>query len=273
MFYAFVERRINRRQQGDLGEASAIEWLTSVGATVLIPIGHSPDFDLVAYANGRLLRIQVKTSTQAEVTPDGHSRRMVALATRGGNQSWSGIARKFDPSRYDYLFALTGDGRRWFIPSTAVEARISISLGGRKYSEYEIRRGRPIHDLVYGTDPALESESRSGEYPSGQRTAPVKGLAQPSEVRILPPPFRARSGFRPSKYDRKLGRSGVALLNQKRRVTLPRQACIEAGLKDGDRVRVHCEGDGRLVLERIEHPPDTLPSWQAASEALVHPNH
>ena len=42
------ERLINRRQQGDLGEASAIEWLTSVGAMVLIPFGHSPNYDLVA---------------------------------------------------------------------------------------------------------------------------------------------------------------------------------------------------------------------------------
>jgi hypothetical protein len=37
-------------------------------------------------------------------------------------------------------------------------------------------------------------------------------------------------------------------------VTLPRQACVEASLQDGDRVRVRSEGDGRLVLERIEPP-------------------
>jgi hypothetical protein len=267
-----MERLINRRQQGDLGEASAIEWLTSVGATVLIPFGHSPDYDLVAEANGRLLRIQVKTSTQAEVTPNGHSRNVVALATRGGNQSWSGVTRRFDPSRYDYLFALTGDGRRWFIPSTALEARTGISLGGRKYSEYEIQPGRPIHDLVYGTDPALESGSRSGEYPSGQRTAPVKRQAQPSQVRLLPPPFQARRDFPQSKYDRKLGQSGVAILNQKRRVTLPRKACIEASVQDGDRVRVRSDGDGRLVLERIEPPPATPPRRHAASTPVV-PNH
>jgi PD-(D/E)XK endonuclease len=251
-----VERQINRRQQGDLGEASAIEWLTSVGATVLIPFGHSPDIDLVAEANGRLLRIQVKTSTQAVPTPDGHPRSVVSLATRGGNQSWNGIIKSLDPSRVDYLFALTGDGRRWFIPSIVLEARTSISLGGPKYSEFEIDRGRPIHELVYGADPALESESRSGEYPSGQRTATVNRLAQPSQVRILPPPFRPRPGFRPSKYDRRLGRGGEAILNQKRRVTIPRQACVEAGLQDGDRVRARSNGDGRIVLERIEPPPD-----------------
>src|SRR5215211_950014 len=109
-------RLINRRQQGDLGEASAIEWLTSIGAIVFLPFGHSPDFDLVADGNGRLLRIQVKTSTQSVETPDGHSRHVVALATRGGNQSWTGVAKRFEPSRFDHLFVLTGDGRRWFIP-------------------------------------------------------------------------------------------------------------------------------------------------------------
>lgn len=232
-----------------------MEWLTSVGATVLIPVGHSPDFDLVAEAHGRLLRIQVKTSTHSVATPGGHNRFVVALATKGGNQSWNGVAKRFDQSRFDYLFALTGDGRRWFIPSTVLEARIAISLGGRKYSEFEIEQGRPIHELVYGMKPALESGSHSGEYRSGQTGRPVKALAQPSQVRILPPPFQKRFGFQPSMYDRKLGRSGEAVLNQKRRVTIPRQACVEAGLQDGDRVRVRSDGDGRIVLERIEPPP------------------
>src|SRR3954451_16907711 len=81
-----MERLINRRQQGDLGEASAIEWLTSMGATILLPLGHSPDYDLVADAHGRLLRIQVKTSTCATRRPDGHGRHAVSLATRGGNR-------------------------------------------------------------------------------------------------------------------------------------------------------------------------------------------
>jgi Holliday junction resolvase-like predicted endonuclease len=70
-----MERRINRGQQGDIGEASAIEWLTRMGAVVLIPIGRSPDFDLVASVTGGLLRIQVKTSTQRLTTPAGDTRR------------------------------------------------------------------------------------------------------------------------------------------------------------------------------------------------------
>ena len=255
-----MERRINRRQQGDLGEASAIEWLTSVGATVFIPFGHSPDLDLVAYAHGRLLRIQVKTSTQRVTTPNGHVRSAVALATSGGNRSWTGETKKIDPSCFDYLFAHIGDGRRWFIPSLMLEARNAITLGGPKYSEFEIEPGRAIDDLVYGEDRSIESRPEPGEYPSGQRMAPVKRPAQPSQVRILPPPFRPRPGFQPTRYERSLGRSGQAIINQKRRVTLPAQVCIEAGLQDTDRLQVRGEGDGRVVLERVEPPPTPVPS-------------
>jgi Holliday junction resolvase-like predicted endonuclease len=255
-----MERVINRRRQGDLGEASAVEWLTGMGATVFIPFGHSPDVDLVACANGRLLRIQVKTSTQRVTTPGGHVRSAVTLATNGGNQSWSGTTKKADPTRFDYLFVLVGDGRRWFIPSTVLDAGSSITLGGPKYSEFEIEPGRAIDRLVYGVDRLIESKTEPGEYPSGQRTATVNRQAQPSQVRILPPPFRSRPGFQRSKYERMRGRSGQCLINQKRRVTLPLQACIEAGLQDEDRLNVRSDGDGRVVLERIEPPPTPVTS-------------
>ena len=248
------DRRLNRRQQGDLGEASAIEWLASVGALVLLPLGHSPHYDLVADADGRLLRVQVKTSTGVGFTSSGEPRFPICLTTAGGNQSWNGVAKTIDVDHVEYLFALTGNGRRWFIPTAMLEARRQIVLGGPKYSEFEIEPGRPISGLVYATKPPLESSADQGEYPSGQRMAAVNRPALPSQVRLLPPPFKPRLGFTPSKYDRKPGRCGQAVLNQKRRVTLPRQACIEAGLQDGDRVRVRSAGDGRLVLERIEPP-------------------
>jgi hypothetical protein len=39
-----------------------MEWLVSRGARVYIPVFHSPDVDVIAQVDGRLLRIQVKTS-------------------------------------------------------------------------------------------------------------------------------------------------------------------------------------------------------------------
>jgi hypothetical protein len=131
---------MNTRQQGDLGEASAIEWLAYKGAPVYLPVGHSPDVDLVAWWDGRFVGVQVKTSNC--VTPKG--RYSVAVCTRGGNQSWSGMVKRFDASRCDYLFVLLGNGRRWFIPSGSVEGTTALHLGGPKYAEFEVERGRPF---------------------------------------------------------------------------------------------------------------------------------
>ena len=98
----------------------------------------------------------------------------------------------------------------------------------------------------------LESTGRQGEYPRGQRTAAVNRQALPSQVRLLPPPLPPReSGFKRTKYDRKLGRSGHTTINEKRKVTLPQQAVLEAGLDIGDRLRVTSHGYGRVVLERV----------------------
>jgi hypothetical protein len=37
-----------------------------------------------------------------------------------------------------------GDGRRWFIPSHAIEAESQVCLGGPKYAEYEVEPGEPL---------------------------------------------------------------------------------------------------------------------------------
>lgn len=39
-----------------------MQWLPSAGATVSIPWGHSPDYDLIADFGDRLVRVQDKTS-------------------------------------------------------------------------------------------------------------------------------------------------------------------------------------------------------------------
>jgi hypothetical protein len=127
------------RRQGDLGELSAMDWFVSKGALVCFPIGHSPDWDFIAALDGRLLRVQVKTCTRVQ-----DSRWSVTVCTRGGNQSWSGLVKRWDPQSCDYLFALVGDGRRWCIPSDALQGGTSIALGGPRYAEFEVEPGRPL---------------------------------------------------------------------------------------------------------------------------------
>jgi hypothetical protein len=47
-----------------------------------------------------------------------------------------------------------------------------------------------------------------------------------------------------------------AVINQKRRITIPQQPLFASGLQNGDRVRVRCVEVGRLVVERVD-----LPDW------------
>ena len=131
--------RLSPRRQGDLGEFSAIEWLGSRGYAVFVPVGHSPDADLIADDGGSLLRVQVKTSTSFR-----KGRWVIAVCTRGGNRSWSGLVKRFSAERCDRLFVLVGDGRRWFLPADAVEAGNGLLLGGPKYSRFEVEPGSPL---------------------------------------------------------------------------------------------------------------------------------
>jgi len=111
---------MHRREQGDRGELSAMEWYASQGAKVCIPFGHSPDYDFIADFGDELLRVQVKTSTRMQ---DG--RYVVQTCTRGGNQSWSGVTKRLDARRFDSLFvwsAMAGAGASPPAMSTTVAA-------------------------------------------------------------------------------------------------------------------------------------------------------
>jgi hypothetical protein len=124
---------------GPGAELSAINWLIGAGAVVCLPMFHSPDYDLIADFGERPLRVQVKTSIS------WHKKRfIVALCTRGGNQSWNGVVKRLDSTRCDQLFVHVGDGRRWFIPATALGGGSGIVRGGPKYAEYEVEPGEPL---------------------------------------------------------------------------------------------------------------------------------
>jgi hypothetical protein len=136
------------RRQGNAGELSAIVWLTEAEAWVFKPLFDAPDYDLIAdFDDGRLLRVQVKTSTCWE-----RGRFNVALCTRGGNQSWNRVVKKLDATRCDYVFVHVGDGRRWFIPAEALGGGSSIRLGGPRYADYEVERGSPLQSRSGATE-------------------------------------------------------------------------------------------------------------------------
>ena len=249
------ERLINRRQQGDLGEASAIEWLTRQGATVSAPLGHSPDYDLVAELSGRLVRVQVKTATCQETRRRGGERWLVTIRTNGGNQSWTGTTKWFDSDKVDALFVLVGDGRRWCIPSAAVEATNTIHLGGPKYSEYEIEPAAAILSIVYGPDPTgsridrpVRGERRSGRAGSDCKSDGLCLSGFESHLPHVPADFTQQGRPRPPKFSR-------TRISSKHQITIPTVPFAGAGLAVGERLQLTADGPGRVILERIDPPP------------------
>ena len=114
-------------------------WLVRAGAVVFTPLFTHPDYDLIADFGDRIERVQVKTSTCRR-----NARFVVALCTRGGNQSWNGIIKRLNATRCDRVFVHVGDGRRWYIPAAALGGGSAIVLGGPKYAQYEVEPGEPL---------------------------------------------------------------------------------------------------------------------------------
>ena len=179
-------RAISTRRQGDIGELSAMDWLGLQGYSIYIPIGHSPDCDLVADAGDRLLRVQVKTSTVYR-----KGRWEITVCTKGGNRSRNGLVKRLNASRIDYLFVLVADGRRWFIPSSAVGGGSGILLGGPKYANFEVDPGHPLPSQttsrsLSSSPPGGVSERSKGRAVNLVGSAFAGSNPAPATVRVTP---------------------------------------------------------------------------------------
>ncbi len=120
-------RRRNPREQGDIGVGAAIAYFLSKGLRVFVPLSESQPYDLVVDDGSGPQRVQVKTTTSR----DRRGRFLVQVCTRGGNQSWSGVARYFDQRQIEWLFVLTDAEDRYLIPAYAITARTKLTLGNR----------------------------------------------------------------------------------------------------------------------------------------------
>jgi hypothetical protein len=128
-----LENHKNTRKQGDVGLGIAIGYFASQGTTVCLPLTDSQEYDLVVDLDNRLQKVQVKTT---RLKARGKSGYDVQLKTSGGNQSWSGISKRFDSSKVDLLFVLTGDGSKYLIPSECVRGTCVIVIGNTSYREF-----------------------------------------------------------------------------------------------------------------------------------------
>ena len=120
--------------QGNLGLAKAIEYFTSQGITVSIPLNDTQPYDLVADFNGKLQKISVKTGRS---TKNGITYSVQLRNTGGGRKN--GIRQVlFDNSSCDYLFIYTIDECLYLIPAPEVAVKSAITVGDIKSKKYEV---------------------------------------------------------------------------------------------------------------------------------------
>lgn len=121
--------------QGNVGLGKAIEYFTSKQIPVSLPLNDTQPYDLVADFNGKLNKIQVKTTRFSENNGKSY---VVQLRNCGGNRTSSVRIISFDNKTCDYLFVYTGANKIYLIPSREITSTNSISVGV-KYTEYEVR--------------------------------------------------------------------------------------------------------------------------------------
>jgi hypothetical protein len=113
------------KDQGNLGEATAILYYAQRGYRVSKPLFENCPYDLIVDDGASLKRVQVKTSRCTK--PNG--RYQVNLRTLGGNRSGSGKVKKLSASNVDVIFVLIEDGRTFEIDAKTVDGQGVVVVG------------------------------------------------------------------------------------------------------------------------------------------------
>jgi hypothetical protein len=127
-----LKRQINTNMKGNVGVGSAIQYFTSQGWVVALPINDSQPYDLIVDIDGTLKRVQVKTTTSNDGVSWEVGLRISSTNTKRNK------SKLFDGSLVDLLFILTEDGSRWLIPTEKIQGSSTISVGGKLYQEFKI---------------------------------------------------------------------------------------------------------------------------------------
>lgn len=127
---------MSRAQQGDLGEARAAYELVKLGYKLSKPLHNHVPYDLIGDKDGRLYKIQIKTSGYV-VRESRGAVYQVQLATSGGNTKIN-TRKDIDLSVIDFIFVLTSDDRCWLIPATEIVRGNYITVGTKSFEQFQI---------------------------------------------------------------------------------------------------------------------------------------
>lgn len=110
--------------QGNVGIAAAILYFAKQGSIISIPLNDSQEYDLIVDTDGKLNKVQVKTTKYSTE----HGVYQVSLVSSGGSKRE--VYHRVSESKCDLLFVLCEDGTQYLIPRDIFIQNIkSINLG------------------------------------------------------------------------------------------------------------------------------------------------
>ena len=135
MWCKMFKNAVNSKKQGDIGLGNAIQYFSSMGYTVLLPLTDSQDYDLAIDDETGIKKVQVKTTSYKT----RNNTYEVGLKMQGGNSKKNKIHKLANEIKYDILFVLTSSGERYIIPKEDIKNIKSSICLGTVYDKYKIR--------------------------------------------------------------------------------------------------------------------------------------
>ena len=120
--------------QGNMGLGKAIDYFTSHGYPVALPLNDTQKYDLIVDMNG-LQRVSVKTS---RYSPKGDGVVFEVGLKNTGGASGKSVIRNFDNTTCDYVFIYTADESLYLIPAADITSKSTITVGN-KWTEYKVK--------------------------------------------------------------------------------------------------------------------------------------
>ena len=117
---------MNTKKKGDRGLGKALEYFTSKGYSVSIPLTDSQDYDLVIDYGEGLKSVQVKYTSYI---PKGKKYYNCDTKLKGGTKG--SIWKRFEDMSFDFVFVQTENGICYFIPRDKIPPCGSINLAKR----------------------------------------------------------------------------------------------------------------------------------------------
>lgn len=110
---------MNTKHQGALGVAHAINYYTSRGHAVFVPVTDVLRYDLVVDKGEGPIRVEVKTTRTGKVM----------LKTCGGNQSWNKVIKNLSMEDCDEVYCYNcATGHSEIFPSKDLDGRAQITI-------------------------------------------------------------------------------------------------------------------------------------------------